>query len=88
MHRHFWMDSRHAQELEELLQRQTQERKDLEAKLAQIDDIDRQIEAFVEEYLPVTDSGKPEPGDTSTVPAEAEVVATWAKTKFGIRRYG
>ena len=84
-HSHFQMDLRHAEELEALDKRHEQERNDLDARLAKIEEIERSIEAFAREYLPIAEAEQREPEEPSPAPVEVEVVATWGKTKFGLR---
>ena len=88
-HDYFEMDLRHAEEREALVQRHTQERNALEARLANIQQIEGKIEAFVRQYLPVSDAKERKSANLTPAqpiaPTEVEVVATWAKTKFGFR---
>lgn len=81
-HSHFQMDLRHAEELEALITRHKQERSELDAGLAKIEELQRGVEAFVREFLPVADAEKHEL-NPSPAPVEVEVVATWANVKFG-----
>ena len=64
-HSHFQMDLRHAEELEALDKRHEQERNDLDARLAKIEEIERSIEAFAREYLPVAQAKQREPQEPS-----------------------
>lgn len=79
---YFRMDVRHAEEREALRKRQEFELQELDARITKIEQLDRYIEAFVEEYAS-TETG--EVGEANPVSQEVEVVATWAKTKFGFR---
>src|SRR5437763_17140040 len=79
-HNHFQMDLRHAEELEALQKRHEQERDELEARLVKLEAVERDIEAFVQEYLLPE-----EPNSANTGPREVEVVARWEKTKPGFR---
>ena len=63
-HSHFQMDLRHAEELEALDKRHEQERNDLDARLAKIEEIERSIEAFAREYLPNCRGGTARTGGT------------------------
>jgi hypothetical protein len=90
------MEARHSRELEDLQSQHAEERSQLEAKLSQIAEVERAIEAFVHEYVHTTNSGAMPEGDQKeaqpaetelaqhlTVPAEVEVVATnWGNARF------
>jgi hypothetical protein len=90
------MEARHAEEFKNLEARQAEERSGLDAKLAQLGEIERAIEAFVDEYLQSTPAGDtdapaaglaaPPAGDLVnhlSTPAQVEVIATnWGKASF------
>jgi|GraSoiStandDraft_50_1057286.scaffolds.fasta_scaffold1410154_1 hypothetical protein len=79
-HNHFQTDLRHAEEFQVLQKRQQQERDELEARIIKLEAVERDIEAFVQEYLLPN-----KPNTVNTRPREVEVVATWEKTKPGFR---
>lgn len=90
------MEIRHSQELETLQAQHAEERSNLELKLSQISEVERAIDAFVQEYvksetgteaaegdLKEAQSGKTELAQHLTAPAEIEVVATnWGNARF------
>src|SRR5947209_877377 len=91
------MEARHAEELKTLEAQQADERSGLEAKLTQLSEVERAIDAFVHEYLQPTSTGDAEPlvpgavappagGDLVqhlSAPVEVEVIATnWGKARF------
>ena len=90
------MEARHSQELETLKAQHTEERSNLELKLSQIAEIERAVDAFVQEYVksetgakaPQGDLKEAQAGETElaqhlTAPAEVEVIATnWGNARF------
>jgi hypothetical protein len=90
------MEARHAEELEILEAQHAEERNKLEAKVTQLADIERAIEAFAHEYLqpaPATESAEHVDKEAQsaradlaqhlTAPAEVEVIATnWGEARF------
>lgn len=89
------MDARHTEELKSLEAKHAEARNSLEAKLTRFDEIERLIDAFVEEYLQTArGDGPTEPRRAEAeaptmapvpnpVPVEVEVIATnWGKARF------
>jgi hypothetical protein len=81
-HRHFQMDIRHAEERDALEKRQRRELQELDARITSLEQLERQLDGFFKEYARMG-SGGPEAENGKPEPREVEVVATWAKTKFG-----
>ena len=67
--RHLEMDARHTEELKSLEVKHAEERDNLEAKRTRFDELERLIDAFVEEYLQTAR------GDGSTEPPRVEAAA-------------
>ena len=93
--RHLEMDARHTEELKSLEAKHAEERNSLEAKLTRFDELERLIDAFVEEYLQTAQGDGPtEPLRTEAQaptiapvpnpgPVEVEVISTnWGKARF------
>lgn len=86
------MEARHPRELETLQAQHAEERSNLEAKLSQIAEVERAIDAFVQEYvhtqtgaeMPQGDQKETQPAGTELAQqAEVEVIATnWGKARF------
>jgi len=85
-HSHFQTDIRHAEEREALRKRQENELHELDGRITKIEQLERHIEAFIKEYAASGETGSVEAGRVSPArQQQVEVVAAWAKTKFGFR---
>lgn len=89
------VEARHSRELEKLQAQHAEERSNLEAKLSQIAEVERAIDAFVQEYIHAANGAELPEGDQKEtpvgtelahhrrVPAEVEVIATnWGNARF------